>query len=101
MDHSIDCHCSTDVSEAGELYVKGPTVFKEYFNRPEATAETFSPDGWFKTGKFCHTSPDVLLLMIDCLIDGQLVELLSTDFIHDCIVQHIDFDLLFASKVLL
>ncbi|PIK41923.1 putative acyl-CoA synthetase family member 3, mitochondrial [Apostichopus japonicus] len=34
----------------GELEVKGPSVFKEYWRRPEATRETFTKDGWFKTG---------------------------------------------------
>nr|XP_032620094.1 malonate--CoA ligase ACSF3, mitochondrial isoform X2 [Chelonoidis abingdonii] len=34
----------------GELFIKGPTVFREYWNRPEETKEAFTPDGWFKTG---------------------------------------------------
>ncbi|EMP36269.1 Acyl-CoA synthetase family member 3 [Chelonia mydas] len=34
----------------GELFVKGPAVFREYWNRPEETKEAFTPDGWFKTG---------------------------------------------------
>ncbi|XP_075795967.1 malonate--CoA ligase ACSF3, mitochondrial isoform X1 [Pelodiscus sinensis] len=34
----------------GELFVKGPTVFREYWNRPEETKAAFTPDGWFKTG---------------------------------------------------
>lgn len=33
----------------GEIQIQGPNVFKEYWNRPAATAETFV-DGWFKTG---------------------------------------------------
>lgn len=33
----------------GEIQIKGANVFVEYYNRPEATAETFV-DGWFKTG---------------------------------------------------
>ena len=33
----------------GEIYVKGPAVFLEYWRRPEATKESFV-DGWFKTG---------------------------------------------------
>jgi len=35
--------------EAGELLVKGPAVFSEYWQRPEETAKSFR-DGWFITG---------------------------------------------------
>lgn len=34
----------------GELFVKGSTVFQEYWNKPKETREAFTPDGWFKTG---------------------------------------------------
>jgi malonyl-CoA/methylmalonyl-CoA synthetase len=34
----------------GEIQIKGQNVFKEYWNKPQATRDTFSPDGWFKTG---------------------------------------------------
>jgi malonyl-CoA/methylmalonyl-CoA synthetase len=34
---------------AGEIEVQGPSVFLEYWNRPEATREAFR-DGWFRTG---------------------------------------------------
>ncbi|EFA07690.2 malonate--CoA ligase ACSF3, mitochondrial [Tribolium castaneum] len=34
----------------GELLVKSDGVFREYYNRPEATKKEFSQDGWFKTG---------------------------------------------------
>ncbi|KAK4143700.1 uncharacterized protein C8A04DRAFT_28693 [Dichotomopilus funicola] len=36
--------------EVGILEVKGPNVFKGYYNNPEATASSFSEDGWFITG---------------------------------------------------
>ncbi|MCC5849741.1 MAG: AMP-binding protein [Verrucomicrobia bacterium] len=39
-----------DGEEEGEIQVRGPTVFAGYWNRPEATAESFTGDGWFKTG---------------------------------------------------
>jgi malonyl-CoA/methylmalonyl-CoA synthetase len=44
--------------EAGELQIKGPSVFKEYFNRPEATRDTFESDGWFKTGDTASINPE-------------------------------------------
>ncbi|MFD6278824.1 acyl-CoA synthetase [Streptomyces sp. NPDC060209] len=34
----------------GEIQVRGPNLFTEYLNRPEATAEAFTEDGWFRTG---------------------------------------------------
>jgi len=34
----------------GELQVKGDMVFKEYHGKPVQTKETFTDDGWFKTG---------------------------------------------------
>ncbi len=35
--------------EQGEIQVKGPNVFKEYWQNPEATVQSFT-DGWFRTG---------------------------------------------------
>ncbi|MBG87896.1 MAG: long-chain fatty acid--CoA ligase [Verrucomicrobiales bacterium] len=39
----------TNEDEPGEIQVKGPAVFSEYWNRPEVTAESFE-DAWFRTG---------------------------------------------------
>ncbi|SKB84779.1 acyl-CoA synthetase [Maribacter arcticus] len=38
------------VGEPGEIQIKGPNVFKEYWRKPEATAEAFTADGWFHSG---------------------------------------------------
>lgn len=34
----------------GEIQVKGPSVFKEYWGKPEPTQKSFTKDGWFRTG---------------------------------------------------
>ncbi|XP_049558796.1 malonate--CoA ligase ACSF3, mitochondrial isoform X6 [Orcinus orca] len=34
----------------GELLVRGPSVFREYWDKPEETKTAFTSDGWFKTG---------------------------------------------------
>ncbi len=37
-------------SDEGELQVRGPNVFREYWRNPEATKEAFTSDSWFRTG---------------------------------------------------
>ena len=41
------------VGEVGELWARGPMVVKGYWNRPDATAETFV-DGWVRTGDLAY-----------------------------------------------
>ncbi|NWX93270.1 ACSF3 synthetase, partial [Nothoprocta pentlandii] len=58
--HSYSIHAQGDENgtqvtpglegQEGELFVKGPSVFREYWNRPKETKEAFTPDGWFRTG---------------------------------------------------
>ena len=38
------------VGETGELWIKGPNIFKGYHNNPEGTRNALTPDGFFKTG---------------------------------------------------
>jgi long-chain acyl-CoA synthetase len=37
-------------AQDGELLMRGPNVFKEYWDNEEATRDTFTEDGWFRTG---------------------------------------------------
>ncbi len=55
-DDGSDVEASDDET-IGEVAVRGPNLFSEYLNRPEATAEAVR-DGWFFTGDIATRAPD-------------------------------------------
>lgn len=48
--YSSDQAAPADTKRTGEIQLSGPVVFESYWNKPEATKETFTDDGWMKTG---------------------------------------------------
>ncbi|MFE3189422.1 class I adenylate-forming enzyme family protein [Nocardia sp. NPDC059240] len=54
--------------EVGELLLRGETVMKGYWNKPEATADTIR-DGWLHTGDLARLDPDGYLTLVDRLKD--------------------------------
>ena len=52
------------VGEVGELWARGPQIAKGYWNRPEATAETFV-DGWVRTGDLARVDEEGFLYIVD------------------------------------
>jgi long-chain acyl-CoA synthetase len=52
------------IAEDGEVLVRGPSVFKQYWNKPKETQESFV-DGWFKTGDIGNLDADGFLSITD------------------------------------
>ncbi|MGE4368898.1 MAG: long-chain fatty acid--CoA ligase [Burkholderiaceae bacterium] len=63
------------VAENGEIQVKSPGLFKEYYQNPEATAEAYTDDGWYHTGDAGYLDADGQLKIIDRAKDvGKLAD---------------------------
>jgi acyl-CoA synthetase (AMP-forming)/AMP-acid ligase II len=60
--------------DAGELWVRGPQIMAGYLNRPSATAEILSPEGWLRTGDLGHVDIDGNVVVLD-----RLKELIKVD----------------------
>ncbi|MDZ5443455.1 acyl-CoA synthetase [Micromonospora sp. 4G57] len=47
-----------DGETPGELQIRGPMMFSGYLNRPKANRDSFTSDGWFRTGDIATIDPD-------------------------------------------
>ena len=52
------------IGEIGEFWVRGPTVIKEYYRRPEANVKSFK-EGWYRTGDIGMIDADGYLTVVD------------------------------------
>jgi long-chain acyl-CoA synthetase len=63
------------IGDRGEVQVRGPGVFKGYYKQDEATRDTFTSDGWLKTGDAGFFDPRGQLAIIDRAKDvGKLAD---------------------------
>jgi long-chain acyl-CoA synthetase len=51
--------------EAGELCIKGPNVMLGYWKNPQATAESMTADGYFRTGDIARMDDDGFVFIVD------------------------------------
>ncbi|MGF1828004.1 long-chain-fatty-acid--CoA ligase FadD [Photobacterium angustum] len=61
------------IDEVGELQVRGPQVMKGYWQRPEATKEVLTEDGWLSTGDIVKFDDEGFLHIVDRKKDMILV----------------------------
>ena len=57
------------IGDKNEILVKGPTVMKGYYNKPDETAEAIDADGWFHTGDCGEIAPTGELILTERLKD--------------------------------
>ena len=61
------------IAEDGEVQLHGPAIFGGYWNKPEKTAETFTEDGWLRTGDMGRLTNQGRLV-----ITGRLKDIIIT-----------------------
>jgi acyl-CoA synthetase (AMP-forming)/AMP-acid ligase II len=61
---SEDGSTELPVGEVGELWARGPQIVKGYWNRPDATAETFV-NGWVRTGDLARVDDEGFCFIVD------------------------------------
>ena len=62
-----------EIADGGEVLFRGPGTFQEYYNNPEATSATKTPEGWVHTGDAGFFAEDGHLKIIDRAADvGKL-----------------------------
>jgi long-chain acyl-CoA synthetase len=59
--------------DPGEIWVRGPNVFKGYWDDAAATADAFGADGWLRTGDVAVASDDGFLRLVDRIKDTIIV----------------------------
>lgn len=82
----------------GEIQIKGPNVFLEYWGKPEITRDSFTREGWFRTGDIAVLEKDYYRILgrksVDIIKSGgykisalEIEEVLRTHpLINDCAV---------------
>ena len=55
------------VGEQGEIWMRGPHIMKGYLNRPDATADTITEDGWLRSGDIGYIDEDGFIYIVDRL----------------------------------
>ncbi|MDY6995729.1 MAG: long-chain-fatty-acid--CoA ligase [Actinomycetota bacterium] len=93
----VDPDTEQDVptGEQGELWFRTPQLMKGYHNRPDATAEAITPDGWFRSGDIGRVDEGGYIFVEDRLKDmiisgGENIYSLEVERVlaeHDAVVE--------------
>jgi long-chain acyl-CoA synthetase len=69
----LDLEREVPMGQPGELCIKGPNVMKGYWRKPEATRESMTSDGFFRTGDVGYMDEDGYVHIVDRTKDMLLV----------------------------
>ena len=78
------------LGERGEICIRGPQVMKGYYNRPEETADSLTPDGFLKTGDIAVMDDKGYIRIVDRKKDMILVSGFNVfpNEVEDVVIMH-------------
>ncbi|CAM6016775.1 unnamed protein product [Sphagnum balticum] len=86
----VEVRIAADETGVGELYVKSPGMFREYWRQPEVTKNAFTEDGFFETGDTATMENDYIRILgrtsVDIVKSGGFK--ISTLEIEAVLLQH-------------
>jgi len=76
--------------DTGEIHLRTPGMMQGYLNDPEATAQAFTPDGWYRSGDVARVDEDGFLFIVDRLKDMIITggENVYSKEVEDAIAAH-------------
>lgn len=87
-------HMDARISEEGELQVRGPNIFAGYMKNNEATENSFTRDGWMKTGDIVRMDEDGFVF-----ITGRIKDIIITSGGKNITPANLETDLMNAPLV--
>jgi len=87
----VEGYACSKANPQGEIYIRGPPVAKGYFKQKQMTADSFTEDGWFKTGdvgQFTARGTLKIIGRVKALAKNAFGEYIALDTLESIYVQH-------------
>lgn len=80
MDFTSEVKKNLESNQIGEIYIRGPSIAKGYYNNVDATRDTIDEDGWLHSGDLGYYDNDGDFFIVDRIKELLKVEDLQVGY---------------------